>query len=103
LYIADTGNNRVVEVTAAGVASVLNVGSPGGTALFQPNSVAVDGAGDLFIADTGNNRVVGVTAAGVASVLSVGAPGGLTQKVSMAWQWMRREMSTLRTSKTAEL
>jgi len=48
LYIADTGNNRVVEVTAAGVASVL---STGGLTLSHPFGVAVDGAGDVYIAD----------------------------------------------------
>jgi sugar lactone lactonase YvrE len=65
LYIVDYGNNRVVEVTATGVASVLSTGSltaPSGsscttTALCRPRSVAVDGAGDLFIVDGGNKRV----------------------------------------------
>ena len=87
VYIADTSNNRVVEVTAAGVASVLSTGSltaPSGsscttTALCQPHGIAVDGAGDVYIADTYNNRVVEVTATGVASVLSTGsltAPSG---------------------------
>jgi sugar lactone lactonase YvrE len=81
VYIGDTYNNRIVEVTAAGVASVLNTGSlaaPTGspctaTALCQPTGVAVDGAGNVYIADTGNNRAVKVTAAGVASVLSTGS------------------------------
>jgi hypothetical protein len=72
VYIADTVNSSVVEVTTAGTASVL---STGGLTLSQPFSVAVDGAGDLYITDTGNNRVVEVTAAGTASVLST---GGLT-------------------------
>jgi hypothetical protein len=72
LYIADTGNNRVVEVTAAGVASVL---STGGLTLSHPFGVAVDGAGDVYIADANNSRVVEVTTTGTASVLST---GGLT-------------------------
>ncbi len=58
LYIGDTNNSRVVEYSAVGVASVVNVGSPGGTALVGPIGVAVDGAGDLYIADSGNNRIV---------------------------------------------
>ncbi|MGC9159423.1 MAG: hypothetical protein ACP5FH_10565, partial [Terracidiphilus sp.] len=61
VYIANTRGNTVVEVTAAGVASVVNVGSPGGTALNYPDGVAVDGAGDVYIADTDNSRVVEVT------------------------------------------
>jgi YVTN family beta-propeller protein len=76
VYIADSDNNRIVEVTATGVASVLNVGTPGGEALSSPNDVAVDGAGDVYISDTGNSRIVEVAAAGGASVLAVSPPGG---------------------------
>ncbi|MGC9158604.1 MAG: hypothetical protein ACP5FH_06395, partial [Terracidiphilus sp.] len=76
VYIADDNNNRVVEVTAAGVASVLNIGSPGGTASIGPTTVALDGAGDVYIADYNNSRVVEVTPAGASSVLNVGTPGG---------------------------
>jgi DNA-binding beta-propeller fold protein YncE len=46
IYISDAGNNDVVKVTAAGVASVLNVGTPGGTALSAPTDVAVDAKGE---------------------------------------------------------
>src|ERR1035441_4374848 len=35
-----------------------------GSGLSFPNSVAVDGAGNVFIADPGNNRVVEVPAGG---------------------------------------
>jgi sugar lactone lactonase YvrE len=70
VFIADTDNNRVVEVTAAGVASVLSTGS---LTLDNPYDVVVDGAGDVYITDGG---VVEVTPAGVASVLSTGNPGG---------------------------
>jgi streptogramin lyase len=74
VYIANGWS--VVKVTAAGAASVLNVGTPGGMALGTLTSVAVDGTGNLYITDSGNARVVEVTAAGVASVLNVGTPGG---------------------------
>jgi hypothetical protein len=55
VFIADEGNNRVVEVPAGGGAQT-TVGS----GLRFPIGVAVDGAGDVFIADEGNNRVVEV-------------------------------------------
>ena len=59
VFIADTGNNRVVEVPAAAASR------PRWPAVcVHPYGVAVDGAGDVFIADTGNNRVVEVTAGG---------------------------------------
>ena len=56
LFIADSGNNRVVEVKADGTQVTVASG------LNQPFGVAVDGSGDLFIADTGNSRVMKVTA-----------------------------------------
>jgi large repetitive protein len=68
IYIADTGDNQVVEVTAGGVASVVSF--PGlSPALSSPKAVAVDGAGDLFVADSSNARVVKLSA-GVASVVN---------------------------------
>jgi large repetitive protein len=59
VFIADTLNNRVVEVPAGGGAQTTL-----GSGLTNPYGVAVDGAGDVFIADTLNNRVVEVPAGG---------------------------------------
>ncbi len=53
LYVADTANNSVREVTPAGVVTTLAI-----TGLKNPAGVAVDGAGDVFVADTGNNQIV---------------------------------------------
>ena len=72
VYIADSGHNQIVEVSASGAASVVPVGSPGGLTLVNPSGVAVDQAGDLYIADTGNSRIVEYSAGGVASVVSTG-------------------------------
>jgi sugar lactone lactonase YvrE len=60
LFIADNGNNRVVELPARGGAQTTVPAS----GLNGPFGVAVDGAGDVFIADTYNNRVVEVPAGG---------------------------------------
>ena len=72
LFVSDTGNNRIIEINAQGVASVLTIGglSP---ALSSPSGLALDGAGNLYIADTGNSRVVSVTPAGAGSVVSTGS------------------------------
>jgi hypothetical protein len=59
VFIADSNNNRVVEVPATGGAETTV-----GTGLNLPYGVAVDGAGNVFIADTYNNRVVEVPANG---------------------------------------
>ncbi len=68
IFIADTGNNCVREVSAAtGVITTVagngtkGYSGDGGQAanaeLSTPDGVAVDSAGDLFIADTANQRV----------------------------------------------
>ncbi len=68
LYIADTYNNAIRKVTAStGVITTFagdgqfGYSGDGGPAvaaqLNGPNSVALDGAGDLYIADAGNARV----------------------------------------------
>ena len=66
LYIADTMNDRVREVSASGIigtvagggTSGLGDGGPATSAqLSAPSGLAVDGAGNLYIADTGYNRV----------------------------------------------
>ncbi len=63
-FIADTGNNAVLEFPVGGGATVTVAieNAAGGVTppLSAPAGVAVDGAGDVFIADTGNNRVVEV-------------------------------------------
>ncbi len=74
-YIADTSNHRVRKVDAAGVITTVAgdgtccFGGDGGPAvaaqLAWPESVAVDGAGNLFIADISNHRIRKVDAAGV--------------------------------------
>jgi sugar lactone lactonase YvrE len=59
VFIADTNDNRVVEVPAGGGPQT-TVGS----GLYYPYGVAVDGAGDVFIADYLNSRVVEVPVGG---------------------------------------
>lgn len=57
LYIADTGNNRVVKATAMG--KVVNIYTgPAGKGFKAPEGVFVDASSDLYVADTGNARVV---------------------------------------------
>ena len=59
VYIADTGNNQVIEtLPGGGNHTTLNNGLNG------PQGVAVDGAGNVYIADTGDNQVVMVPPGG---------------------------------------
>ncbi len=74
LYIADSGNNRIREVSEstgdisayAGTGTTLNVVGDGSAAttaaVSAPGSVAADAEGDIFIADAGNNRVQEISA-----------------------------------------
>ena len=77
LYIADTGNNRIRELTPSTskcptsptcftIATIAGTGSAGysgdngpatSATLNGPLSVALDSSGNLYIADTGNNRI----------------------------------------------
>ena len=68
LFVADSGNDRVLEyvfnaatstyasmgVTVAGVGGL----GSGSTQLNSPSGVALDPKGDLFVADSGNDRVL---------------------------------------------
>jgi uncharacterized protein (TIGR03437 family) len=66
LYIADTGENRIREVSAKGVVSTIyGTGDP--SILNAPRSVAFASDGSLLIADTGNGRVLNWSGPGTAT------------------------------------
>ena len=86
LYVADTGNSTIREITAGGVVTTLAgtagaTGSADGTgaaARFDfPMGIAVDSAGNLYVADTGNSTIRKITPAGVVTTLAgtAGATG----------------------------
>jgi sugar lactone lactonase YvrE len=87
IFIADTGNNRIRKVTPAGIVTTVagsgtggGFGGDGGPAtsamLNTPESVALDGAGNIFIADSNNGRIRQVTPNGViTTVAGTGVPG----------------------------
>lgn len=80
LYIADTGNNQVREISNGTIVTIAGTGSAGATGdggpavaatLNAPTAIYVDPAGDVYIADTGNNRIREITAqTGIISTVS---------------------------------
>jgi hypothetical protein len=86
IFIADSGDNVVREITPDGVIHrFAGSGIPGsalirGNAMFSqldhPDAVAVNAAGDVYISDTYNNRVLEVTPQGFIRVVAgTGRPG----------------------------
>ena len=80
VYIADTGNNDVEEITgttltviagsAAGTQGSPTPGAAANSDLNHPTGLAVDGNGNLYIADTGNDEVEKVTLGGTLSIFA---------------------------------
>jgi len=66
VYVADTGNGRVVKVSPGGTQTVVASGS------YDPYGVALDSAGDLYIADGANARVVRISTTGVQTTVGSG-------------------------------
>ena len=73
LYIADSSNHRVREVTKAdgNINTVVSAGNlPQMSASFWPNGLAFDNKGNLYIADDHNSQVYLVTPGGTVSVFA---------------------------------
>jgi hypothetical protein len=86
VYVADSGNDTIRKVTAAGVVTTLaglagfpgSANGTGSAARFdRPSGVAVDGVGTVYVADQGNHTIRKVTAVGVVTTLAglAGVPG----------------------------
>jgi serine/threonine-protein kinase len=84
VYVADSANNEIREVTSAGVVTTLagstTAGSADGTgaaaSFYDPQGIAVNSAGDIFVADSGNNEIRMITPAGVVSTLAGSTTAG---------------------------
>lgn len=63
IYVADTGNNRILKLDSQMKVVKEYVGE-GKTALNAPQGVFVYQNGDIFIADTGNQRILHITQEG---------------------------------------
>jgi sugar lactone lactonase YvrE len=89
LYVADTGNSRILEITPGGVTRTL-AGSPAGEPGFidangtaarfdRPRGLILDASGTLHVADTGNSVLRRISPADEATTLLLSQttpPGG---------------------------
>jgi len=85
LYIADTDDNLVLQVSPVGVLSTVagtgeqgysgDNGSAKNALLDSPAGVAVDATGNIYIADTHNNRIRKVISGTINTIAGTGAAG----------------------------
>jgi sugar lactone lactonase YvrE len=82
LWIADRGNNRLVELSASsgGFSAPVTILS----GLSGPSGVAVDWSGNVFLADTGNDRILMLPVATGGFGAAVTLAGGLNTPVGVA-------------------
>lgn len=95
LYVADKSNHTIRKIAPGGIVTTL-AGSPGqsgsadgtGTAarFNAPESVAIDGNGNLYVADTGNHTIRKVSTTGVVTTFAgvTGASSSLDGPVATA-------------------
>jgi hypothetical protein len=79
VYVADTGNDTIRKITSSGVVTTFagtagargSADGTGAAAQFaSPQSVAVDGSGNVYVADTGNDTIRKITSSGVVTTLA---------------------------------
>jgi hypothetical protein len=75
VFVADTSNNAVKEILAAGGYTTVNTL---GSGFSTPLGVAVDGSGNVFVADTSNNAVKEILAAGGYTTVNTLGSGFIT-------------------------
>jgi secreted PhoX family phosphatase len=92
LYVADSGNNEIREITPYGVVSTIagniNKGSANGTGIAasfaNPLGLAIDASGNLYVADSGNNMIRKITTAGLVTTLAGSGAVGATNGTATA-------------------
>ncbi len=91
LYVADTGNNRVLFYAAGSTTATRVYGQAGSfttvtannggisaNSLSQPMGLNLDSSGNLYVADTGNNRVLYYAAGSTTATRVYGQAGSFT-------------------------
>jgi sugar lactone lactonase YvrE len=91
IYVCDKGNQRIREISPAGVVTTIAGDGVAGYAdstnplsaeFMDPSGIALDAAGNLYIADANNERIRKMTPAGVVSTLAGSATRGYAEGVA---------------------
>ena len=88
VYVADSYNNAVKEIVAAGGYTTVNTL---GSGFLHPRGVAVDGSGNVFVADSRNNAVKEIVAAGGYTTVHILVADSAIPSV---WRWTAAAMSS---------
>ncbi len=85
VYVADTGNNAIRQITAGSVTTLAGTGSQGfvngtgtGASFSGPSCVALDTSGNVYVADEYNQAIRVITPAGVVSTFAGTGSQGFT-------------------------
>jgi sugar lactone lactonase YvrE len=73
VYVADSGNHRLLKIAPDGTQTTVSFGVSGLVAQTM-SGLAMDAVGDLFVADTATNRLFKLPAGGGHAVVILGAP-----------------------------
>jgi uncharacterized protein (TIGR03437 family) len=85
IYLADTFNNRIRQITPDGIINTIagsgtagflgDGGPPAAARLTQPYAVTIDPSGTLYISDTNNNRIRRVKDGAITTIAGTGVAG----------------------------
>ena len=83
VYVADTYNNKIRQITQAGVVSTyagtgvdsFGDGAALSAAFSYPRGLTLDASGNVYVADSGNNRIRKISGGVVSTLAGSGSPG----------------------------